>query len=125
MTIYEDDAPSELKIYFIRRTPLIIRRLSCLETLFGTCPVRRRVLSVAPVDTPDHVASSTFPSWKNYRPLTGCGRIDVFGGVVTLMILAYVTFGLRVWVRHGKTWASEDWVMTFATVSYVTAGGNS
>ena len=35
------------------------------------------------------------------------------------MILAYVTFGLRVWVRHGKTWASEDWVMTFATVSYV------
>lgn len=33
------------------------------------------------------------------------------------MILAYVTYGLRVWVRYGKTWASEDWVMTFATVS--------
>lgn len=38
---------------------------------------------------------------------------------MTLMIFAYVTFALRVWVRHGKTWGSEDWVMTFATVSYV------
>lgn len=42
------------------------------------------------------------------------------------MILAYVTFGLRVWVRHGgKTWASEDWVMAFATVSDVTETENS
>lgn len=46
----------------------------------------------------------------------------MLGGIVTLMILAYVTFGLRVWVRYGKTWASEDWVMTFATVSDVTGG---
>ena len=58
--------------------------------------------------------------------LIKCGRIDVLGGVITLMILAYVTFGLRVWVRHGgKTWASEDWVMAFATVSDVTETENS
>lgn len=58
-----------------------------------------------------------FSRLAKHRFLTECGRTDVLGGIVTLMILAYVTYGLRVWVRHGKTWASEDWVMTFATVS--------
>lgn len=41
----------------------------------------------------------------------------VVGAVATLMILAFVTYGLRVYVRMGKTWGSEDWAMTIATVS--------
>lgn len=44
----------------------------------------------------------------------------VVGAVVTLMILAFVSFGLRVYVRYGKTWGSEDWAMTIGTVSLLT-----
>lgn len=41
----------------------------------------------------------------------------VMGAVVTLMMLAFVSYGLRVYVRMGKTWGSEDWAMTIGTVS--------
>lgn len=42
----------------------------------------------------------------------------VLGAIITLMILAYGTYALRVYVRIGKTtWGSDDWVMTFAIVS--------
>lgn len=42
----------------------------------------------------------------------------VLGAVVTLMILAYSSYALRVYVRYGKTWGMEDWAMTVATVSF-------
>lgn len=41
----------------------------------------------------------------------------VVGAVITLLLLAVVTFGLRLYVRLGKTWGFEDTVMAIATVS--------
>lgn len=41
----------------------------------------------------------------------------VLGAVVTLMLLAFITFGLRVYVRYGPTWGLEDSVMAGAVVS--------
>lgn len=41
----------------------------------------------------------------------------VLGAVITLMILALTTFGLRVYVRLGPTWGLEDTIMSFAVVS--------
>lgn len=103
--------------------------LSFLKSFGGCvrrCLVRFRTRSVAALtpalDTPTGIFSRCLPNLAKHRFLIQCGGIDVLGGIVTLMILAYVTYGLRVWVRLGKTWASEDWVMTFATVSDVTDG---
>lgn len=42
----------------------------------------------------------------------------VFGAVVTLMVLAVVSFGLRVYVRRGPTWGVEDTVMAVGAVSF-------
>lgn len=44
----------------------------------------------------------------------------VLGSVVTLAILAVVTFGLRVYVRMGKTWGAEDTSMAVGMVSVST-----
>lgn len=44
----------------------------------------------------------------------------VVGAVATLVILAFTSYGLRVYVRFGKTWGAEDWAMTVATVSLTT-----
>lgn len=41
----------------------------------------------------------------------------VLGSVMTLFLLAIITFGLRVYVRMGKTWGSEDTVMAIGMVS--------
>lgn len=41
----------------------------------------------------------------------------VLGAVITLMTLALITFGLRVYVRYGPTWGLEDSVMSVALVS--------
>lgn len=41
----------------------------------------------------------------------------VLGAVVTLMLLALITFGMRVYVRYGSTWGPEDSVMAVAVVS--------
>lgn len=49
--------------------------------------------------------------------LYGDDAPHVLGAVVTLMVLALVTFGFRVYVRYGPTWGLEDSVMTFAVVS--------
>lgn len=43
----------------------------------------------------------------------------VLGAIITLMILAFTTFGLRVYVRYGPTWGFEDSVMAAAVVSYL------
>ena len=41
----------------------------------------------------------------------------VAGTVITLTILGYLTFGLRVYVRTTRAaWGVEDWLMTVATV---------
>lgn len=50
----------------------------------------------------------------------------VLGAIVTLMILAFTTFGLRVYVRYGPTWGFEDTVMAAAVVSiFVYVGKNT
>lgn len=41
----------------------------------------------------------------------------VLGSVMTLFLLAVVTFGLRVYVRIGKTWGPEDTAMAIGMVS--------
>lgn len=41
----------------------------------------------------------------------------VAGAVISLAILAYTSFALRVYVRKGKTWGMDDWCMTVASVS--------
>lgn len=43
----------------------------------------------------------------------------VVGSVVTLFVLAIMTFGLRVYVRVGKTWGPEDTSMAIAVVSTI------
>ncbi|KAJ4385656.1 hypothetical protein N0V93_010085 [Gnomoniopsis smithogilvyi] len=42
----------------------------------------------------------------------------VIGAVVTLMLLAFTTFGLRVYVRYGPTWGFEDTVMAGAVLPF-------
>lgn len=46
----------------------------------------------------------------------------VLGAVVTLMLLAFITLGLRVYVRYGSTWGFEDSVMAAAAVSTLVGG---
>lgn len=41
----------------------------------------------------------------------------VLGSVMTLFLLAVITFGLRVYVRMGKTWGPEDTSMAIGMVS--------
>lgn len=41
----------------------------------------------------------------------------VVGAVLTLFLLAILTFGLRVYVRFGQTWGPEDTSMAIAMVS--------
>lgn len=41
----------------------------------------------------------------------------VMGSLITLLILAYGTYGLRLYVRMGKTWGADDTAMTIAIVS--------
>lgn len=41
----------------------------------------------------------------------------VMGSLITLLIFAYGTYALRLYVRMGKTWGADDTAMTIALVS--------
>lgn len=55
-------------------------------------------------------ASSSRP-WQDDAP-------HVAGTVITVTLLAYLTYGMRVYTRiTRRSWGMEDWMMTLAAVS--------
>ncbi|KAL6229154.1 hypothetical protein BDW75DRAFT_225540 [Aspergillus navahoensis] len=51
--------------------------------------------------------------------ITGDNSPSVAGSVIMLTILAFVTYGLRVYCRVSRrSWATEDWIMTAALVPF-------
>lgn len=44
---------------------------------------------------------------------------NLAASIIALAVVAYMTFGLRVYTRiHNRAWGLDDWSMTLATVSH-------
>lgn len=44
---------------------------------------------------------------------------NLAASIIALAVIAYMTFGLRVYTRlHNQAWGLDDWSMTLATVSH-------
>lgn len=45
---------------------------------------------------------------------------NLAGSVITLTILAFITYGMRMYCRISrKSWGAEDWIMTAAVVCVI------
>lgn len=58
--------------------------------------------------------------------ITGDSAPNVAGSVIMLTVLAFVSYGLRVYCRvTRRSWSAEDWIMTAALVCHSEAIASS